>query len=98
MVFTFLKQLRFPKNLLLTEIIHNRYGNAVVKLVRRFEKFDFKHRKAFDLQFLKTCHKFKFTPKFLQFRVTSDSLTQFQTYQTCKNRLLLEEIRIKRKK
>ena len=94
----FFIRLRFPKNLLLIQVIHKRYGNTVVKLVRKFEKLDFKHRKAaLDLQFLKTCQEFKVTPKFLQFRVTNDSLKQFQTYQTCKKQLLLEEIRIKKK-
>ena len=54
-VFMFLIRLRFPKNLLLIQVIHKRYGNPVVKLVRKFEKLDFKHRKpALDLQFLKT--------------------------------------------
>ena len=98
LVFMFLIRLRFPKNLSLIQVIHKRYGNTVIKLVRRFEKLDFKHRKAtLDLQFLKTCQEFKVTPKFLQFRVANDSLKQSQTYQTCKKRLLLEEIRIKKK-
>ena len=98
LVFMFLIRLRFPKNLSLIQVIHKRYGNTVVKQVRRFEKLDFKHRKAaLDLQFLKTCQEFKVTPKFLQFRVANDSLKQSQTYQTCKKRLLLEEIRIKKK-
>ena len=34
--------------------------------------------------------------KFLQVRVASDSLRQFQTCQACKNWLLLERIRIKK--
>ena len=98
LVFMFLIRLRFPKNLSLIQVIHKRYGNTVVKLVRKFEKLDFKHRKAaLDLQFLKTCQEFKVTPKFLQFRVANDSLKQSQTYQTCKKLLLLEEIRIKKK-
>ena len=41
--------------------------------------------------------EFIVTPKFLHFRVANDSLKQSQTYQTCKKRLLLEEIRIKKK-
>ena len=94
----FLIRLRFLKNLSLIQVIHKRRGNIVDKLVRRFEKLDFKHWKAaLDLQFLKTCQEFKVTPKFLQFRVANDSLKQSQTYQTCKKRLLLEEIRIKKK-
>ena len=97
LVFVFLMQLRFPKVLLLIQVIHERYDRTVVKLVHRFEKLDFKHRKvALDLQLLKTFQEFKVTLKFLQFRVVSDSLRQFQTYQTCKNRLLLEEIKIKK--
>ena len=88
LVFMFLIRLRFPKNLSLIQVIHKRYGNTVVKLVRRFEKLDFKHRKAaLYLQFLKTCQQFKVTPKFLQFRVANDSLKQSQTYQTCKKRI-----------
>ena len=56
LVFLFLMRLRFPKNLSLIQVIHKRYGNTIVKLVRRFEKLDFQHRKvALDLQFLKTC-------------------------------------------
>ena len=75
LVFIFLIQLRFPKNLSLIQIIHKRYGNTVVKLILRFEKLDFKHRKvALVLQFLKTCQEFKVSPKFLQFRVANDSL------------------------
>ena len=98
LVFMFLIRLRFLKNLSLIQVIHKRRGNTVDTLVRRFEKLDFKHRKAaLDLQFLKTCQEFKVTPKFLQFRVANDSLKQSQTYQTCKKRLLLEEIRIKKK-
>ena len=65
-------------------------------MVRRFKKLDFKHRKAVsDLPFFEICPEFKVTPKFLQFHVASDRLSQ--TYQTCKKRLLLEEIRIKSK-
>ena len=77
LVFMFLIQLRFPKILSFIQIIHNRYDRIVVKLVRRFEKLDFKHRKAAsDLQFLKTCQDVKVTPKFQQFCVANDSLRQ----------------------
>ena len=67
-------------------------------MVRKFEKLDFKHWKAaLDVHFLKTSQEFKVTPKFLQFRVSNDSLKQAQTYEICKKRLLLEKIRIKKK-
>ena len=75
LVFMFLIWLGFLKNLSLIQVIHKRYGNTVVKLVRRFEKLDFKHQKAaLDLQFLKTCQEFKVASKFLQFSVANDSL------------------------
>ena len=74
LVFMFLIRLRFPKNLSLIQVIHKRYDNTVVKLVRRFEQLDFKHRKA--AKNLKTYQEFKVTPNFLQFRVANDRLRQ----------------------
>ena len=97
LVFMFVIRLKFLKNLSFIQVIHNQYDRAVVKLVHRFEKLEFKHRKAgLDLQFSKTCQDFKDTTKFVQFRVASDSLRQSQACQTCKNRLLLEDIRIEK--
>ena len=81
------------------QVIHNQYDRAIIKLVCRFKKLNFKHQKTvLDLQFLKTCQDFKVTLKFLQFCVAwwLRRLRQSQTYQTCKHRLLLEEIRIKK--
>ena len=86
LVFMFLIRLRFLKNLSLIQVLHKRYRNTVVKLVRRFEKLNFKHRKAAsDLQFLKTCQKFKVTPKFLQFHVANDSLGNLRLIKHAKN-------------
>ena len=52
LVFMFLLRLRLPKNLSLIQVIYKRYGNSALKLVRRFEKLDFKHRNVtLDLQF-----------------------------------------------
>ena len=40
------------------QVIRNRYGNNTVKLVRQFEKLDYKHRKILlDLNFLENCIK-----------------------------------------
>ena len=67
-VFLFLVRLRFPSNLSTIQVIRNRYGNDTVKLVRQFEKIDYKHRKILlDLNFLENCIKNNVTPKFLQF-------------------------------
>ena len=62
LVFMSLIRLRFPKNLSFIQVIHNRYDRTLVKLLRKFENLDFKHRKAaLNLQFLKTCRDFKGT-------------------------------------
>ena len=51
-VFLFLVRLRFPSNLSTIQVIRNRYGNDTVKLVRQFEKVDYKHSKILlDLNF-----------------------------------------------
>ena len=57
-VFLFLVQLRFPSNLSTIQVIRNRYGNDTVKLVRQFEKLNYKHLKILlDLNFLENCIK-----------------------------------------
>ena len=68
----FLVRLRFPSRLSLLQVIRNRYGDTIVKLVRKFEKVDFKHSKAaLDLNFLQTFRSFNVIQKFLQFRVAN---------------------------
>ena len=58
MVFLFLVRLRFPSNLSTIQVIRNRYGNDTVKLVRQFEKLNYKHLKILlDLNFLENCIK-----------------------------------------
>ena len=64
--------LRFPSTLSLFQVIRNRYGDTIVKLVRKFENVDFKHSKAaIDLNFLQTFRSFNVVQKFLQFRVAN---------------------------
>ena len=46
LAFMFLVRLRFPSRLSLLQVIRNRYGDTIIKLVNKFEKVDFKHRKA----------------------------------------------------
>ena len=76
LVFMFLVRLRFPNMLLLLQVICNEYGDTIVKLVRKFDKINFKHRKAaLDLNFLQIYCSFNVTPKFLQFRVANKSPT-----------------------
>ena len=54
LVFMFLVRLRFPSRLSLLQVIRNRYGGTVVKLVRKFEKVDFKGALSGLKQFLAT--------------------------------------------
>ena len=73
--FVFLVRLKFPRRLPLLQVIRNQYGGTIVKLVRKFEKIDFQHRKAaLDVNFLQTCQSFNVLPEFLQFCIASKSL------------------------
>ena len=55
-MFIFLTRLDFPSKLSIAEVLRKRYGDRILKLVRKFEKTDIKHEKAqLDLQFLKIC-------------------------------------------
>ena len=81
----FLVILRYPSRSSLLQVIRNRYGDTIVKLVRKFEKVDLKHRKAaLDLNFLQTCRSFNF--------IASKSLRRSQAFQKGLNHLLLAEI------
>ena len=81
MVFIFLTRLRFPSRLSIAEVLRKRYGDPTLKLVRKFEKTDIKHKKALlDLQFSKICEDHSVIPKFLR----------------CQRKLLREEIYNKR--
>ena len=83
LVFIFLVRLRFPSRLSLLQVIRNRYGDTIVKLVRKFENVDFKHSKvALDLNFLQTCRSFNVIPKFLQFPIANKNLRRSQVYQS----------------
>ena len=72
LVFMLFVSLRVPSTLSLFQVIRNRYGDTIVKLVRKFEKVDFKHSKAaLDLNFLQTFRSFNVVQKFLQFHVAN---------------------------
>ena len=70
----------------------------MVQKVQKFEKFDFKNRKAvLDLELLQSCKKEKLIPKFLQFKVANKRLESSEAYLSCQKRLLNQEISIKYK-
>ena len=56
LVFIFLTRLRFPSKRSIAEVLRKRYGDRILKLVRKFEKTDIKDKNALlDLEFLKIC-------------------------------------------
>ena len=97
-VFLFLARLRFPAQDSIIKILRRRYGDGLVKKVQKFEKFDFKYRKALlDLEFLQSWKKDKLIPKFLQFKVLNKRLESSEAYLSCQRRLLNQEMSIKYK-
>ena len=77
----FLTRLRFPSKRSIAEVLRKRYGDRILKLVRKFEKTDIKHKKALlDLQFLKICEDHNVIPKFLCFEVANATLRTSLTY------------------
>ena len=49
LVFLFLVRCRFPTQFSIISILRKRYGENLVKSVRKLEKLDFKHKKKFCL-------------------------------------------------
>ena len=86
---------RFPRNKSIATVIRSRYGNYVVKDIRRFEKLDFRYRKiSLDIEFLKNCERHNVIPKFLQFR-TATRHTLPLDYIKYQKLMLRDEIKIK---
>ena len=97
-VFLFLVRLKFPAQDSIIEILRRHCGDDLVEKVRKFEKFDFKYRKALlDLEFLQLWKKEKLIPKFLQFKVTNKRLESSEAYLSCQRRLLNQEMPVKYK-
>jgi len=96
LVFIFLSRLRFPSGLSIAEVIRKRYGQTILKLIRKFEKYDFKLKKAqLDHKFLLICKEYKVFPKFLNFKVANHNLRFSDTYEHCQKSLLHKEIQLK---
>ena len=69
LVFLFLARRRFPSSKSILKVVKDRYGESVLKLIRKFERTDLRCRKAeLDLSFLKYCFKNSLTPKFLHIK------------------------------
>ena len=98
-VFLFLVRLGFPSHMSTVQVIRNRYGNEVGKLMRKFERLDFKYRKVLlDLDFPDNCIRNNVVPKFVQFRVPNKDLRNSPTYRQCQTKLLKQEISNKKRR
>ena len=92
-VFLFLARLRFPAQDSIIKILRRRYGDGLVKKVQKFEKFDFKCKKALlDLDFLQLCKEEKLFPEFLPFKVANKCLESSEAYFSCQRCLLNQEM------
>ena len=97
LVFLFCARIRFPKTESIASIIRGRYGEKLLKEVRKFEKLDYKLRKVqLDLDFLNNSKGNDIIPNFLNFRLANKKLQDSFSYKTCQHNLLLTEINLKR--
>ena len=93
LVFIFLTRLRIPSRLSIAEVLRKTHGDRTLKLVRKFEKTDVKHKKALlDLQFLKICEDHNVIPKLLHFKFANSNLHSSLTRRRCQRKLLQEDI------
>ena len=93
LVFLFIVRCRFPTQFSIISILCKRYGENLVKSVRKLEKLDFKHEKAqLDLEFLQTCKKNNVILKFLRFKLANRQLPSSHACNICQKWLLNEEI------
>ena len=91
--FLFFARIRFPKNESISSIVRKRYSGEVLKVIRKFEKVDYKLRKAkLDISFLVKCQNENIIPNFLKFRLANKNLQNSVTYKKCQRSLLQTEI------
>ena len=95
--FLFLARLRFPKSESISSIVQRRYSREILKAIRKFEKADYKLRKAkLDINFLVRCQHENVIPNFLKFRLANKDLRNSVTYRKCQLNLLQTEINNKK--
>ena len=95
-VFLFIIRCRFPSSKSLSDIIRFRYGNHVLKIVRKFEKLDYRVRKIIcDISFLQTCKDNDLCPTFLRYKMSSKRLQNSKAYKQSQQLFLQEEISFK---
>ena len=82
---------------MISDILHRRYCQSTLKRTRKFEKLDYRLRKAeLNLEFSLWCGDSNVIPTFFIFLVSSQSLKALLTYKLCQLNLLHEENRHKK--
>ena len=95
LVFFFLNCLHFWTSKSIPSIIKERYGCKILKLIRKFEKLDFKFNKAtLDLDFLYYYCNNNLIPTFVKF---NKMLANSDVYKLCQQKLLSAEIEEKKR-
>ena len=96
-MFLFLPRIRFTKTKSIHTIIRSRYGDGIIKIMKKLEKLNFKLRNAkLDIEFLCNCDNNDTISKFLRFRTANKNLKDPNAYKKCQKSLFLTEIDIKR--
>ena len=99
LVFLFIIRLRFPSHKSVSNVVRDRYGNAVLVKIRKLEKLDFRVRKLkLDITFLEVCIEKDVMPNFVQFRTANKTLKSSKSYDRCQRILLTEELDAKKLK
>ena len=84
---------RFLSNESIPSVTRRRYGHDTLKLLRNFEKLDYKIRNIeLDICFLRKCESKDVVPNFLKFRLANKNLKNSMTYRKCQRQLLKAEI------
>ena len=80
LVFFFLAWVRFLRNESIPRVTRRRYGHDTLKLLRNFEKLDYKIRNIeLDICFLRKCESKDVIPNFLRFRLANKNLKNSMT-------------------
>ena len=80
-VLLFIIRCRFPKSRSLTGVIRSRYDNHVLKIIRKYEKYDYKICKlSVDIEFLNNCLNHDLCPPFLKYKMSSKRLQTSDKY------------------
>ena len=92
----FIVRCRFPRTRSLAEVTRERYGNHILKFVRRYEKLEYKILKIdADVEFLQTCLDNELCPNFLRYKMSSRRLRTSNSYAASQRLFLQEEITFK---